>query len=138
MMNEKAPPFSLPETSGGQVDSGSYRGRAVLLVFWTTSCGVCRSELPVLSRMAPEFRGKGVGVVAIHVGGDPGVADFIRSNHIAVTSLVDSDGSVGRAYQVTAVPKLVLVGSDGLIKRTSAGMPGESELRKWTESVAGS
>jgi peroxiredoxin len=134
-LNQQAPGFSLPETNGGSVGLESYRGRPVLLVFWTTSCGICRSELPAVSHVAPEFRSKGIGVVAIHVGGADDVRDFLRSKHIALTSLADTEGVVGQAYHVSGVPKLVLIGADGKIKRTKAGMADESELREWMEAV---
>jgi methylamine dehydrogenase accessory protein MauD len=135
-LNQPAPGFSLPETYGGSVGFESYRGRPVLLVFWATSCGICRRELPAVSRVAPEFRNKGIGVVAIHLGGADEARDFMSSNHIGVTSLVDAEGAVGQAYHVSGVPKMVLIGADGKIKRTKAGMADESELRHWMESVS--
>ena len=135
-LNQLAPAFSLPETYGGSVGFESYRGRPVLLVFWTTSCGICRRELPAVSHVAPEFRSKGIGVVAIHLGGADDVRDFMGSNHIALTSLVDSEGVVGQAYHVSGVPKMVLIGADGKIKRTKAGMVNGSELREWIEAVS--
>ena len=137
-LNRPAPGFSLPETYGGSVGFESYRGRPVLLVFWATSCGICRRELPVVNHVAPDFRSKGIGVVAIHLGEADEVADFMRSNHIAVTSLVDTAGAVGQAYHVSGVPKLVLIGADGKIKKTKAGMAGEGELRKWMEAAGAS
>jgi methylamine dehydrogenase accessory protein MauD len=137
-LNQPAPNFSLPEAFGGSVGFESYRGRPVLLVFWATSCGICRRELPAVSRVAPEFRSKGIGVVAIHVGWADDVRDFMQSNHIALTSLVDAEGAVGQAYHVSGVPKMVLIGADGKIKRTKAGMADESELREWVEAAGAS
>src|ERR1035441_420567 len=107
-LNRPAPGFSLPETYVGSVGFESYRGRPVLLVFWTTSCGICRRELPAVSHVAPEFRSKGIGVVAIHLGGADDVADFMGSNHIALTSLVDAEGVVGEAYAVSGGRHLVV------------------------------
>ena len=137
-LNRQAPGFSLPETYGGSVGFESYRGRPLLLVFWTTSCGICRRELPAVSHVAPEFRSKGIGVVAIHLGGADEVDDFMRSNHVALTSLVDAEGIVGQAYHVSGVPKMVLIGADGKIKRAKAGMADESELREWMEAAGAS
>ena len=134
-LNRQAPGFSLPETYGGRVGSDSYRGRPVLLVFWTTSCGICRSELPRLSQLAPEFRGRGIDVVTIHLGDGGDAREFLRSNRVALTALVDAEGTVGQAYHVSGVPKMVLVGADGKIKRTKMGMAGEAELREWMETV---
>jgi peroxiredoxin len=137
-LNRQAPGFSLPETYGGRVDLESYRGRPVLLVFWTTSCGICRSELPVLNQLAPEFRRKGIAVVAIHLGEAGEAREYMRAKQIDLTSLIDSEGAIGQAYRVSGVPKLVLVGDDGKIKRTTTGMAGETVLRQWMDAAGAS
>jgi peroxiredoxin len=137
-LNQQAPEFSLPETYGGHVDLASYRGQPVLLVFWTTSCGICRQELPLLSQIAPELRSKGISVMAIHLGGGDDARDYMRSNHIRLTSLVDEDGRVGQAYHVSGVPKLVLIGADGKIVRSQSGMADETTLREWMGAAGGS
>jgi cytochrome c biogenesis protein CcmG, thiol:disulfide interchange protein DsbE len=136
-LGRPAPEFSLLESSGGRIDLASYRGRPVLLVFWTTSCSICQHELPVLSRMAPEFASKGISVVAIHLGGRDEARDYMNSNHIDLTSVADPEGEAGRAYHVTGVPKLVLIGSDGRVLRVSSGWTDASVLRQWIEKAAG-
>jgi peroxiredoxin len=135
MTGRVAPGFSLREAYGGQVQLQSYRGRPVLLVFWTTSCGICRRELPLLDRLAGEFRGRGVEVLAINVGDLEGARQFMREKHLSLTTLVDMEGAVARDYAVSGVPKLVLVGADGRIKRARAGMQSERAVRQWLESV---
>ena len=135
MTGREAPDFSLREAYGGQVQLQSLRGRPVLLVFWTTSCGICRRELPVLDRLAEEFRGRGVEMLAINLGDLEGARQYMRENHLNLTTLVDPDGIVGQKYSVNGVPKLVLVGADGRIKRAHAGMQSERTVRQWLESV---
>ena len=137
-VGRQAPAFSLPEAYGGRVDLSSYHGQPVLLVFWTTSCGICRHELPVLSRLAPQFRSKGIAVVAIHLGSADDARDYMRTNHLALTSLVDTEGAVAQAYHVSGVPTLVLIGHDGAIKKTTAGMADESVLTDWMDAASGS
>jgi peroxiredoxin len=137
-LGRPAPALSLRETYGGHVDLQSYRGQPLLLVFWMPSCGICRAELPLIDRMAPEFRGKGVAVVAIDVGDADAGRDYLRSNHIDVTSLEDTEGAAAQAYKVSGVPKLVLIGADGKIKRAQAGMADESGLREWMNAATGS
>src|SRR2546427_11543040 len=84
-----APNFSLPETNGSHVALDSYRGQPVLLVFWTTSSSDSRRQLPLVSRMAPEFRSRGIAVVTIYVGGEVDEAKaYVRANSVAVVSLV--------------------------------------------------
>lgn len=131
----QAPDFSLPKMYGGRIDLASYRGRPVLLVFWMTSCGICRHELPLLNRMAPRFRSKGIDVVAVHLGGVDDARDYFRENHLDLTSVIDSDGDAARAYHVRGVPKMVLIGKDGVIQRTTAGMANEEVLDEWMDLV---
>ena len=130
-----APAFSLPEIDAGQVDLASYSGRPVLLVFWTTSCPICQHELPLLNRMDPEFRTKGISIVTICLGGEGETRQYLDSKRIALKTLYDADGKVGRAYRVGGVPKLVLIDKDGNVKRSTSGWAGENVLRDWMDAV---
>jgi len=136
-LNEPAPDFSLVTPLGARVGLESYRGRPLLLVFWTTSCGICQQELPLLNRMGPEFRGKGIAVVAIHLGGEAEARSYMEANGIDLASLADPEGVAARAYHVGGVPKLVLIGSDGKIKRATSGWTDGSVLRHWIDAVGG-
>ncbi len=132
-LHQPAPGFSLPETYGGRVDLESYRGRPVLLVFWTTSCPICQRELPLLNQLAWEFRSKGIAVLPIHLGGEAEASDYMSANNLSLASLFDADGAVARAYHVGGVPKLVLIGSNGKVLRSTSGWTNERVLREWME-----
>ena len=133
LLRKPAPAFSLPEVYGGQVDLDSYRGHPVLLVFWTTSCPICQRELPMLSQLEGEFRNHGVDILAVNLEGESQAASFLDSKRVNLTCTYDSAGEVARAYGVGGVPKLVLVGEDGKIKRSRTGWTGESVLRDWID-----
>lgn len=135
-LGKRAPAFSLPETDGGRIDLASYSGRPVLLVFWTSSCPICQRELPMLNRLEPELRGKGIAVVTILIGSEGEARDYMSSNSIGLKSLYDADGTVARAYHVGGIPRLVLVGADGKIKRSSAGYTNESVLLHWAGAAS--
>jgi peroxiredoxin len=135
-VNQPAPAFDLPEAYGGHVRLESYRGHPVLLAFWSTSCGICRRELPLLSQAAPELQVKGVEVLAIHLGNGDEARDYLSANHIRLRSVSDPEGSVAHAYRVSGIPKLVLVGSDGVIRRTRSGLATSQTLRTWADSVS--
>ena len=80
--------------------------------------------------MAPELMKKDLAVVAIHLGQDD-VRDYLKSHNIDLLSVVDADFTVGQAYNVHGVPKMVLVGEDGRIERSHSGMADEATLRAW-------
>jgi peroxiredoxin len=131
MAGHDAPDFTLDQAYGGRVDLSAYRGKSVLLVFWTTSCGICRHELPLLDRLSTEFRAHGVEILAVNIRDLEGARDFMVNQHLGLTNLIDPDGATAERYKVSGVPKLVLIGSDGKIRRSAAGWQNEQTLREW-------
>ena len=136
LAGKPAPDFTLNQAYGGRVDLSMYRGRPVLLAFWLTSCGICRHELPLLDRLGPEFSARGVEVLAVNIRDLEGAREFMASERLHLTNLIDSDGETAERYGVSGVPKLVLIGADGKIRKSAAGYQNEKTLREWMASVA--
>ena len=124
-----APDFALQGAYGGEYRLDSFRGKPVLLVFWSTNCGICRHELPVLDGLRSEATRNGVEIACVNVGDLDGAREVMRPLHLL--NLVDADGRAARSYGVSGVPKLVLIGADGKIKHSASGMENESSLREW-------
>jgi peroxiredoxin len=131
MAGKEAPDFTLDQAYGGRVDLAAYRGRPVLVVFWLTSCGICRHELPLLDRLRTDFRASGVEILAVNIRDLDGAREFMSGEHLGLTNLVDADGQTAQKYKVSGVPKLVLIGPDGKIRRSAAGWQDEETLRGW-------
>ncbi len=131
MAGKEAPDFTLDQAYGGRVDLAAYRGRPVLVVFWLTSCGICRHELPLLDQLRTDFRASGVEILAVNIRDLDGAREFMSGKHLRLTNLVDATGETARKYKVSGVPKLVLIGPDGKIRRSAAGWQDEQTLRGW-------
>jgi len=128
-VGRQAPDFALQGAYGGEYRLDTFRGKPVLLVFWTSSCGICRHELPVLDGLYGEAARNGVEIACVNIGDFDGAREVMRPLHLL--NLVDADGRAARSYGVSGVPKLVLIGADGKIKRSASGMESESVLREW-------
>ena len=50
--NRQAPDFELPKLGGGTARLSSYRGKTVILNFWTKTCRPCLEEMPSLASLA--------------------------------------------------------------------------------------
>jgi peroxiredoxin len=50
--NRTAPDFVLPDAEGKQVHLSQFRGKTVILNFWTTTCQPCLEEMPSLADFA--------------------------------------------------------------------------------------
>jgi peroxiredoxin len=54
--NRLAPSFELPALDGGKVRLSDYRGKAVILNFWTKTCQPCLEEMPSIANLAKALR----------------------------------------------------------------------------------
>ncbi len=128
-IGRQAPDFNLQGAYGGAYHLDSFRGKPLLLVFWSTSCGICRHELPVLDTLQGEASKTGVQIACVNIGDVDGAREVMRPLHML--NLVDADGRAAQSYGVSGVPKLVMIGADGKIKHSSSGMVPEDDLREW-------
>ncbi len=54
--NRTAPDFELPTADGARVRLSQFRGKTVVLNFWTTTCQPCLEEMPSLADLARVLR----------------------------------------------------------------------------------
>ncbi len=57
--------FQLEDENGRVVKLQDFKGNVVFLVFWSTTCGVCKEELPEVSLLAEKYKDKPVRFFAV-------------------------------------------------------------------------
>lgn len=60
-----APDFTAKDITGKDVKLSDFRGKVVLLNFWASWCGVCKTEKPALNAMASEMASDDFVVIAL-------------------------------------------------------------------------
>jgi thiol-disulfide isomerase/thioredoxin len=60
-----APDFTAQDVTGKTVKLSDYRGKVVLLNFWASWCGLCKTEKPSLNAMAGEMASGDFVVIAL-------------------------------------------------------------------------
>ncbi len=114
-INQPMPHAELPAVDEGWVDMESYKGKVVLISFWTTWCPGCRDEMPELIKLQQKFGSKGFTVVAVAVDdqGEESVENFVQTEHFPV------DGSPA------TINFPVLLGSDEVARKLGfeGGLP---------------
>src|SRR5687767_15874228 len=62
-----APPFTLPSRAGDNVSLDQPKGKVVMLNFWASWCGPCRTEMPLLEQMHKRDSSLGFTMLGVNV-----------------------------------------------------------------------
>ncbi|MGH7279157.1 MAG: TlpA disulfide reductase family protein [Candidatus Rokuibacteriota bacterium] len=84
---------------------------------------MCSRELPsTIEQVQREWKDKGLTVLAVNIEeGRETVAGWVKAKALTSTVVLDGDGAVTRAYEVTATPTAFLVGRDGTLVAKALG-----------------
>ncbi len=122
--------FSLPGLDKTSTGLQGLRGKAVVLNFWSTTCGPCRAEMPMMERLSKEF-GNDLQVLAITEESPEKVSGYLAKNPIGLRILTDQQGDVMRHFMKVNIgyPQTVVLNRDGLWTQHFPGLAKEDEFR---------
>ena len=115
-----APDFVLKSFSGQNLRLSEYRGEVVILSFWATWCGDCRAQLEELAAMRDRYQDAGMEVLAVSLDQSSRQASEMTAG-ASHPVLHDAVGQVGRLYDVTKMPVLVLIDRGGVVREVFEG-----------------
>jgi len=133
----QAPDQSGKTLDGEDVSLSDYRGDVLVLNFWASWCGPCRSETPVLNEVHGDFEDQGVSFLGVNIKDDETAARaFEKKQKVGYPSLYDQPGEVAQAFRDTvppqAIPSTLVIDRDGAI---AARVIGETDYDQLTELV---
>lgn len=140
-IGKAAPALKLPYITGGtgEIDIASHKGKQVVLLdFWATWCPPCVKGLPTVSKVAADFKDKGVAFYAVNVGEEPDeVIEFMKKKKWDFTAISDKSNATSDAYGISGIPHTVIIGKDGVVRQVHVGLiPNlEKQLAKELEAV---
>ncbi len=126
-----APDFTLADLEGRQVRLSDFRGKKVLINFWTTWCPPCVQEMPLLQKFHDRYGG-GWQLLTVNITrsekGAASVQSYIRANNYTFPVLLDEKGAVSALYKVNSIPASFILNEKGEVIRTKIGPFTEKEL----------
>jgi methylamine dehydrogenase accessory protein MauD len=108
----KAPDFTLPCVSGGEVSLHDFAGRRVFLVFTMRGCGPCHRVAPELNRL--QRRGD-VQVLAVNNGEPEATRQWAEEAGACFPVLAQQQFGVSKPYETYATPFAFLIDEKGVI-----------------------
>jgi thiol-disulfide isomerase/thioredoxin len=150
LIGKPAPAFTLTVLDGEgktkKVRKDDLAGKIVLIDFWATWCPPCRKELPEIQKLIEHFdRENPADVVVIALSLDRRPSDLAGVRSLVERSLseqklalsggrvgqiaLDPTGALGEAFDVSAIPTVVLLDRQGVIRLYHVGYDPEADIR---------
>jgi peroxiredoxin len=126
-LGRPAPDFKLLDLDGNSVALSSLQGKAVLLDFWSISCGPCIREMPMIESTA-ETHKKDLVVWGVSLDQPDRDKKWLLEHQRSLPTLSDVDYVASDVYQVHGIPAVVLIGVDGKVRNYWQGEVAGSDL----------
>lgn len=124
---------SLNDAAGKPQSLAQWKGKPLLVNFWAPWCAPCVREMPALSALAAKDGGKHFNVIGIGIDSPSNIADFASKFKIAypvyVAGMGGTDLSREFGNDAGGLPYTVLIGADGVVRKTYLGSLKFDQLR---------
>ena len=127
-----APNFILTDAKGDTINLSTYKGKVVLLDFWATWCGGCKTEIPWYMEFDAKYKDRGLAVIGVSMDEDgwktvkPFLAldkDPETGRHTAMKyPVVIGSDTLAKQYKLTSMPMTLLIDREGRIAASHTGM----------------
>ncbi|NNV06470.1 TlpA disulfide reductase family protein [Geobacillus sp. C56-T2] len=118
-----APDLALPTLGGEPVKLSDWRGKAVVLNFWTSWCPPCKEEMPELEKFYKQH-GHEVAVLAVHLTTRDTLDNaerFAKSRNLTLPVALDVRGEAFYHYRVQTIPTTYIIDPNGVIRKKIVG-----------------
>jgi len=124
-VGQTAPSWTLKDLDGKAIGLNDFRGKkGVVMVFFATWCSYCMAEVPHLIDFTERFKDRPIEVIGVALEQPARVIRrFAEKKKVNYRLLLDSDGSVARAYGVVGIPMLVGIDASGTIRFIGHRLP---------------
>ncbi|HXM45945.1 MAG TPA: TlpA disulfide reductase family protein [Bryobacteraceae bacterium] len=133
LLNKPAPQVTLAGLDGRPVSIADFRGKkAVIVTFWASWCGPCRLEMPILRdfyKKKPQAN-TDFEILAISLDDDrEAAAAGATELKMPFPVLLDSAHAAADAFQVQAIPTMVVIDKDGKVTFGKVGFDAALETQ---------
>ena len=130
LTGKPAPAFTLERLDGakGEAKLADFAGKPLILNFWSTWCGPCKIEHPVIEWGFGKFGDRVQFVGVVYQDSRENVDAFLKESPPKYAMLFDENGRAAVDYGLAGVPETYFITKDGKIRYKHVGPLDPSRL----------
>jgi peroxiredoxin len=127
-----APGWELKDVEGKPVSFSQFKGKVVVLDFWATWCGPCRSEIPGYVKLQEKYKAKGLVIIGVSLDqeGPDVVKKFMADFHLNYQIVMGDDDVVQAFGGVDEIPTTFIIDREGRIRDKKVGAMKTADYEK--------
>ena len=136
-----APDFTVQDVDGNEVSLSSQFGKPIVLNFWASWCGPCKSEMPDFEEKYQEY-GDTIQFLMVNLTDNSQetvetASGFIAGQGYTFPVFYDTDYSAAQAYGVYSIPVTYFIDERGDLITYGQGALSASSLQKGIDILLG-
>lgn len=134
---DKVPDFTATDIKGGKISLSEIAkaNKYVLVDFWASWCRPCRAEIPNVKAIYDKHHADGFEIVSVSIDEEENPwIKAVEKEGLVWPNARDTDKSIAGKYNVTAVPTMVVIDSEG--KLVAENLRGEELAAKIDELMS--
>lgn len=131
--------FTVYDREGNEVSLSDHMGKPIVVNFWATWCGPCKSELPAFQQAYETYGDDVVFMMVDMVQGrtetKAGAIEYVDGQGYTFPLYFDEDQTAVVAYEIEAVPASFFFDQEGNMVESHVGAMSFEQLESYIELI---
>lgn len=138
-VNHKAPDFTIIDIDGNEYKLSEFEGKPVVLNFWASWCGPCKSEMPDFDEAYKNYK-EDINFLMVNLtdGSRETVevaSEFINGQGYSFPVYYDTMQEAAMTYSVYSIPTTYFIDSDGNLVANAQGAIDADTLQRGIDMI---
>ena len=134
-----APDFTVYDIDGNEVELSDYFGKPIVLNFWASWCGPCKSEMPEFNEMYSELDGEVIFLMVNMTDGSretvESASEYVSEEGFSFPVMYDTAQDAAYTYAVYSLPTTYFLDDKGYLIARAVGAIDKDTLQQGIDMI---